>query len=86
MTERTWHSLPEYEALRALMESGTTSKAAVRLGLSHRRRSSLTNGSIRCLRRWTASMGNPPRCRKRSALWRRQPMRTGFWCITLRPS
>ena len=34
MTERTWHSLPEYEALRALMESGTTSKAAVRLGLS----------------------------------------------------
>ncbi|MEO0914774.1 MAG: LysR substrate-binding domain-containing protein [Pseudomonadota bacterium] len=34
MTERTWHSLPEYEALRALMESGTTSKAAIRLGLS----------------------------------------------------
>ena len=34
MTERTWHSLPEYEALRALMESGTTSKAALRLGLS----------------------------------------------------
>lgn len=34
MAERTWHSLPEYEALRALMESGTTSKAAVRLGLS----------------------------------------------------
>lgn len=34
MAERNWHSLPEYEALRALMESGTTSKAAVRLGLS----------------------------------------------------
>lgn len=34
MTERTWHSLPEYEALRALMENGTTSKAAARLGLS----------------------------------------------------
>lgn len=34
MAERTWHSLPEYEALRALMESGTTSKAALRLGLS----------------------------------------------------
>lgn len=34
MSGRTWHSLPEYEALRALMESGTTSKAAVRLGLS----------------------------------------------------
>ncbi len=34
MAGRTWHSLPEYEALRALMESGTTSKAAVRLGLS----------------------------------------------------
>ena len=34
MSGRTWHSLPEYEALRALMESGTTSKAALRLGLS----------------------------------------------------
>ncbi|MEM9583770.1 MAG: LysR family transcriptional regulator [Pseudomonadota bacterium] len=34
MAGRTWHSLPEYEALRALMESGTTSKAATRLGLS----------------------------------------------------
>lgn len=34
MSTRTWHSLPEYQALRALMESGTTSKAAVRLGLS----------------------------------------------------
>ena len=34
MAERKWHSLPEYEALRALMESGTTSKAAARLGLS----------------------------------------------------
>ncbi len=34
MAERNWHSLPEYEALRALMESGTTSKAAARLGLS----------------------------------------------------
>ncbi|MEL6586603.1 MAG: LysR substrate-binding domain-containing protein [Pseudomonadota bacterium] len=34
MAGRTWHSLPEYEALRALMENGTTSKAAARLGLS----------------------------------------------------
>ncbi|MCB2134470.1 MAG: LysR family transcriptional regulator [Rhodobacteraceae bacterium] len=34
MVGRAWHSLPEYQALRALMESGTTSKAAVRLGLS----------------------------------------------------
>ncbi|MEL6511741.1 MAG: LysR substrate-binding domain-containing protein [Pseudomonadota bacterium] len=34
MSGRTWHSLPEYEALRALMESGTTSRAAARLGLS----------------------------------------------------
>ncbi len=34
MAGRIWHSLPEYEALRALMESGTTSKAAARLGLS----------------------------------------------------
>ena len=34
MANRSWHSLPEYQALRALMESGTTSKAAIRLGLS----------------------------------------------------
>lgn len=34
MASKTWHSLPEYQALRALMQSGTTSKAAVRLGLS----------------------------------------------------
>ncbi|MFT6677040.1 MAG: DNA-binding transcriptional LysR family regulator [Sulfitobacter sp.] len=34
MAAKTWHSLPEYQALRALMENGTTSKAAVRLGLS----------------------------------------------------
>lgn len=34
MVGRKWHSLPEYEALRALMESGTTAQAAVRLGLS----------------------------------------------------
>ncbi|EPX77072.1 LysR substrate-binding domain-containing protein [Litoreibacter arenae] len=34
MGTKTWHSLPEYQALRALMESGTTSKAAIRLGLS----------------------------------------------------
>lgn len=34
MASKTWHSLPEYQALRALMESGTTSKAAIRLGLS----------------------------------------------------
>lgn len=34
MATKNWHSLPEYQALRALMESGTTSKAAVRLGLS----------------------------------------------------
>ncbi|WP_281856697.1 LysR substrate-binding domain-containing protein [Litoreibacter halocynthiae] len=34
MATKTWHSLPEYQALRALMESGTTSKAAIRLGLS----------------------------------------------------
>jgi DNA-binding transcriptional LysR family regulator len=34
MVVKAWHSLPEYQALRALMESGTTSKAAVRLGLS----------------------------------------------------
>jgi len=34
MPAKSWHSLPEYQALRALMESGTTTKAAVRLGLS----------------------------------------------------
>lgn len=34
MVIKTTHSLAEYQALRALMESGTTSKAAVRLGLS----------------------------------------------------
>lgn len=34
MVNKMWHSLPEYQALRALMESGTTSKAAIRLGLS----------------------------------------------------
>lgn len=34
MVIKTTHSLPEYQALRALMESGTTSKAAIRLGLS----------------------------------------------------
>ncbi len=34
MPTKTWHSLPEYQALRALMESGTTSKAAIRLGRS----------------------------------------------------
>jgi DNA-binding transcriptional LysR family regulator len=31
---RNWHSLPEYQALRAMMESGTTARAATRLGLS----------------------------------------------------
>ncbi|SFJ96815.1 LysR substrate-binding domain-containing protein [Celeribacter neptunius] len=34
MAAKTWHSLPEYQALRALMECGTTSEAANRLGLS----------------------------------------------------
>ncbi|EBA13458.1 LysR family transcriptional regulator [Roseobacter sp. CCS2] len=34
MAAKSWHSLPEYQALRALMESGTTSNAAIRLGLS----------------------------------------------------
>ncbi|UWR14127.1 LysR substrate-binding domain-containing protein [Sulfitobacter sp. M368] len=34
MVVKAWHSLSEYQALRALMESGTTSKAAIRLGLS----------------------------------------------------
>ncbi len=34
MTRKSWHSLPEYEALRAMMENGTTRAAANRLGLS----------------------------------------------------
>ncbi|MDF1871953.1 LysR substrate-binding domain-containing protein [Vannielia sp.] len=34
MATKSWHSLPEYQALRALMESGTTAKAAARLGRS----------------------------------------------------
>jgi DNA-binding transcriptional LysR family regulator len=34
MVNRTWHSLPEYQALRAVLESGTTARAATRLGLS----------------------------------------------------
>jgi DNA-binding transcriptional LysR family regulator len=34
VTQKIWHSLPEYQALRAVMESGTTAKAAIRLGLS----------------------------------------------------
>ncbi|WP_299989642.1 LysR family transcriptional regulator [uncultured Ruegeria sp.] len=31
---RSWHSLPEYQALRALMQAGTTAAAARQLGLS----------------------------------------------------
>ncbi len=31
---RNWHSLPEYQALRALMQAGTTAAAARQLGLS----------------------------------------------------
>ncbi len=31
---KTWHSIPEYNALRALMQSGTTTGAAHHLGLS----------------------------------------------------
>lgn len=34
MANRNWHSLSEYQALRALMENGTTSGASRRLGLS----------------------------------------------------
>lgn len=34
MARQTWHSLPEYQALRALMDGGTTTSAAERLGLS----------------------------------------------------
>lgn len=34
MRRKTWHSLPEYEAFRAVMEGGTTIAAAQRLELS----------------------------------------------------
>ncbi|MEP5729643.1 MAG: LysR substrate-binding domain-containing protein [Sulfitobacter sp.] len=34
MSRQTWHSLPEYQALRALMEGGTTTSAAEHLSLS----------------------------------------------------
>jgi DNA-binding transcriptional LysR family regulator len=34
MSRQSWHSLPEYQALRALMETGTTTLAGDRLGLS----------------------------------------------------
>ncbi len=34
MPRKNWHSLPEYEALRAVMEGNTTASAARRLGLS----------------------------------------------------
>lgn len=34
MARQSWHSLPEYQALRALMERGTTTSAAETLGLS----------------------------------------------------
>jgi DNA-binding transcriptional LysR family regulator len=34
MARKSWHSLPEYQALRALMQGGTTTSAADRLGLS----------------------------------------------------
>jgi DNA-binding transcriptional LysR family regulator len=34
MARKSWHSLPEYQALRALMQGGTTTSAAERLGLS----------------------------------------------------
>ena len=34
MPRKNWHSLPEYEALRAMMEGNTTASAAARLGLS----------------------------------------------------
>jgi DNA-binding transcriptional LysR family regulator len=34
MTRKSWHSLPEYQALRALMQGGTATAAAERLGLS----------------------------------------------------
>ncbi|GFE66004.1 LysR family transcriptional regulator [Litoreibacter roseus] len=31
---KSWHSIPEYQALRAVMQSGTTTGAAAQLGLS----------------------------------------------------
>ncbi len=34
MPAKSWHSLPEYQALRALMQGGTTTAAAQQLGLS----------------------------------------------------
>lgn len=34
MSRRSWHSLPEYQALRAMMQGGTTTVAAEQLGLS----------------------------------------------------
>lgn len=34
MSRKSWHSLPEYQALRALIQDGTTVSAAERLGLS----------------------------------------------------
>ncbi|MBV1867814.1 MAG: LysR family transcriptional regulator [Marinosulfonomonas sp.] len=34
MAPKSWHSLPEYQALRALLQTGTTTAAADRLGLS----------------------------------------------------
>lgn len=34
MPRRSWHSLPEYQIFRAMMESATTAAAARRLGLS----------------------------------------------------
>ncbi len=34
MAVKPWHSLPEYQALRALMQGGTTTAAAQQLGLS----------------------------------------------------
>ncbi len=34
MAPKPWHSLPEYQALRALMQGGTTTAAAERLSLS----------------------------------------------------
>lgn len=34
MPRKNWHSLPEYQALRAMMEGNTTASAARRLGLS----------------------------------------------------
>lgn len=32
--EKTWHSISEYQALRAMMHAGTTTQAAAQLGLS----------------------------------------------------